>query len=154
MSIKLTVNGRERDLDGVSPDTPLLYVLRNDLALNAARYGCGAAQCGACYVMLDDRAVPSCITPVSAAENARITTVEGLGTPDAPHALQRAFLDEQAAQCGYCTAGMLISAAALLRSHPRPDDAQIRAAMNGNLCRCGSQPRVLRAIRKVAAGEV
>ncbi len=154
MSIKLTVNGRERDLDGVSPDTPLLYVLRNDLALNAARYGCGAAQCGACYVMLDDRAVPSCITPVSAAENARITTVEGLGTPDAPHALQKAFLDEQAAQCGYCTAGMLISAAALLRSNPRPDDAQIRSAMNGNLCRCGSQPRVLRAIRKVAAGEV
>lgn len=153
MSITLNVNDHERELDGIAPDTPLLYVLRNDLALNAVRYGCGAAQCGACYVMLDDRAVPSCITPVSAAENARITTVEGLGTPEVPHALQQAFIDEQAAQCGYCTPGMLISAAALLRSNPRPDDAQIRAAMNGNLCRCGSQPRVLRAIRKVA-GEV
>jgi nicotinate dehydrogenase subunit A len=154
MSIKLNVNGHDRELDGVSPDTPLLYVLRNDLALNGARYGCGAAQCGACQIMLDDRAVASCITPVSAAENARVTTVEGLGTAEAPHALQRAFIEEQAAQCGYCTGGMLISAAALLRRNPRPDDAQIRAALNGNLCRCGSQPRVLRAIRKVAAGEV
>ncbi len=153
MSITLNVNGQDHEIENLSADTPLLYALRNDLSLNSARYGCGAAQCGACYVLLNGRTVPSCVTPVSAAVGARITTVEGLGTPDSPHPLQRAFIDEQAAQCGYCTSGMLMAAVALLESNPQPDEAQIRTAMNGNLCRCGSQPRVLRAIRKVAGGE-
>ncbi len=153
MSTTLNVNGQTHEIEDLPPDTPLLYALRNDLSLNSARYGCGAAQCGACYVLLNGRTVPSCITPVSAAVGARITTVEGLGTADSPHPLQQAFIDEQAAQCGYCTPGMLMAAAALLDSNPRPSEAQIRTAMNGNLCRCGSQPRVLRAIRKVANGE-
>jgi nicotinate dehydrogenase subunit A len=133
-----------------TPDTPLLYVLRNELRLNGPKFGCGLAQCGACTVHLGADAVRACTTPVSAAAGRPVTTVEGLGTAEAPHPVQRAFVEEQAAQCGYCIDGMIMSAAALLRKTPRPTDAQIRAALEGNLCRCGTHLRILRAVRRAA----
>lgn len=150
MTVSLTVNGVRRTLD-VDADRMLLDVLRNDLDLRAAHFGCGVGECGACMVLVDDRAVPSCDTPLWSVEGKHVRTVEGLGTRAAPHALQRAFIEEQAAQCGYCTSGMLISAAALLTRDPDPDDAAIREGMARNLCRCGTHPRVMRAISRAAA---
>jgi nicotinate dehydrogenase subunit A len=147
--LQITVNGRRHRVEA-TPDTPLLYVLRNELRLNGPKFGCGLAQCGACTVHLGADAVRACTTPVSAAAGRPVTTVEGLGTAEAPHPVQRAFVEEQAAQCGYCIDGMIMSAAALLRKTPRPTDAQIRAALEGNLCRCGTHLRILRAVRRAA----
>lgn len=146
MGIRLEVNGAPREVES-APDTPLLYVLRNELGLVAAKYGCGAGYCGSCMVLVDGEAKPSCDVPLETVAGRRVTTLEGLGEPR----LVDAFVAEQAAQCGYCTAGIVVSAAALLRAHPHPTDADIRAALANNLCRCGSQPRVLRAIRRAAA---
>ena len=133
---------------------PLLYVLRNDLGFNGPKYGCGLGQCGACTVLLNGTPVRSCVTPVSAAVGSEVTTLEGLGTPDQPHPLQQAFLTEQAAQCGYCINGMIMTAAGLLRCNPKPTDLQIREALAGNLCRCGTHVRILRAIKRAAGGVV
>ena len=150
MSIyRLQVNGSRRTVDA-DPDTPLLYVLRNELQLNGAKFGCGLGQCGACTVMLDGAAVMSCIVPVSLVGARPVRTVEGLGTPQAPGVLQQAFIDEQAAQCGYCIAGMIMRAAALLERNPAPTDAEIRSHMMPNLCRCGTHMRILRAVRRAA----
>ena len=148
----LHVNGALREV-AADPQTPLLYVLRNDLKLKGARYGCGLGQCGSCTVIVEGKAVQSCDVPVSAVEGKAITTIEGIGTPDRPHPLQRAFVREQAAQCGYCATGIIMTAKALLDTNPAPTDAQIRAALSGNLCRCGTHTRMLRAIRSVAAGD-
>jgi nicotinate dehydrogenase subunit A len=147
--IDLDVNGTRHRLD-VPGDTPLLYVLRNDLQLNGAKFGCGLGQCGACTVIVDGRAVFSCITPVSALEGRRIRTVEGLGTVEKPGPMQRAFMEEQAAQCGYCIPGMMMRAQALLESQPGADEAQIRKALTPNLCRCGTHMRILRAVGRAA----
>jgi len=147
----LRVNGGTREI-AAQPDTPLVYILRNDLKLKGTRLGCGAGHCGACTVLLDGNAVQSCDTPLWSAVNHEITTIEGLGSAAAPHPLQRAFLDEQAAQCGYCINGIMMSAAALLKRKPKPTDAEIVAALDRNLCRCGSHVRVLRAIRRAAGG--
>ena len=149
MPTTLTVNGQRRTVPA-APDTPLLYVLRNDLGLNAAKFGCGLAQCGACTVVVDGKAVRSCTTPVSAIVGKKITTLEGLGSEAKPHRLQRAFIDEQAAQCGYCIAGMIMSAKALLDRNRNPDDRAIREALAGNLCRCGTHNRIVRAVRRAA----
>ena len=145
----LTVNGSEHSI-GADPDTPLLYVLRDDLALNGAKFGCGLGQCGACTVLVDGAAVFSCLTPIALLAGRLITTIEGLGTPGSPGRVQRAFLAEQAAQCGYCTAGMVMRAEALLSRTPNPTEQQIRDAMNPNLCRCGTQMRILAAVRRAA----
>ena len=150
MKTTLNINGRSQTVD-CAADTPLLYALRNDLGLNGPKFGCGMAQCGACTVHLDGAAARSCVTPVSAAVGVRITTVEGLGREGQPHPVQAAFIAEQAGQCGYCLSGMVMSAAALLRDNPDPSDADIRAALNGNLCRCGSHVRILRAVKRAAA---
>ena len=147
--ITLEVNGRLHSVDA-DPATPLLYVLRDDLALNGAKFGCGLGQCGACTVMVDGRAVLSCLVPVSAVQQRPVKTVEGLGTTEEPGPLQRAFLEEQAAQCGYCIAGMIMRAQALLERNPAPSDAEIRRAMATNLCRCGTHMRILRAVRRAA----
>ena len=149
MSITLTVNGG-RHTSAAAPGTPLLYVLRNDLGLNSARYGCGVGQCGACTVLLDGQAIRSCVNSVSTAAQGKITTLEGLGTPDKLHALQKAFIEEQAAQCGYCIAGMIMSAKALLDRVRNPNESEIRQSMAGNLCRCGTHTRILRAIQRAA----
>ncbi len=134
----------------VDASTPLLYVLRNDLKLNGPRFGCGLAQCGACTVLVNGNPVRSCITPVSAIANAEVTTLEGLGDRDNPHPVQRAFIAEQAAQCGYCSNGMIIAAASLLEHNPSPSDSEIRQALAGNLCRCGAHMRILKAVRRAA----
>jgi nicotinate dehydrogenase subunit A len=147
--IAFTVNGYDRALDA-EDETPLLYVLRNDLHLNGPKFGCGAAQCGACTVIMNGRAVRSCVTPMAAAVNARITTLEGLGTAEDPHPIQQAFIDEQAAQCGYCANGMIMTAKALLDRQPDPTEPQIRAALAGNLCRCGTHIEILAAIMRAA----
>ena len=147
--MKLNVNGQDHDID-VDPDTPLLYVLRGEIGLNAAKYGCGLGQCGACTVLIDNLAVFSCITPVMALEGKKIVTLESLGTVAHPGPVQAAFIEEQAAQCGYCTAGMMMRAEALLRRNPRPSDADIRMALMPNLCRCGTHMRILRAVRRAA----
>lgn len=146
----LTVNGRNRVVD-VDPTTPLLYVLRNDLELKGPRFGCGLAQCGACSVIMDGNAIRSCITPVSAAENRSVTTLEGLGSVNEPHELQAAFIQEQAAQCGFCMNGMIINAKVLLENNPDPSDDDIKQALDPILCRCGSHLRVIRAIKRAAA---
>jgi nicotinate dehydrogenase subunit A len=145
----LTVNGRGQRIDA-DPDTPLLYVLRDDLQLHGAKFGCGLGQCGACTVMVGDAAVLSCLIPVSAIGTRPVKTIEGLGTAARPGVLQQAFIDEQAAQCGYCIAGMIMRAQALLEKVPAPTDAQIRTHMALNLCRCGTHMRILRAIRRAA----
>jgi nicotinate dehydrogenase subunit A len=146
----LSVNGRSVNVEA-DPDTALIYVLRNDLALNGPKLGCGNGLCGACTVHVDGRAVRSCQTPLKAlAGNARIVTLEGLGSRDRPHPLQAAFIAEQALQCGYCTSGMIMEGAALLAEKPNPTEAQIRQHMNTNLCRCGCQQRVVRAIQRAA----
>ena len=146
---RLHVNGRTHTVD-TEPDTPLLYVLRDDLALNGAKFGCGLGQCGACTVTLDAAAVMSCLVPVSVVGARAVGTVEGLGSPDAPGVLQQAFIAEQAAQCGYCIAGMIMRAASLLAHTPAPSDAEIRRHMMPNLCRCGTHMRILRAVRRAA----
>ena len=146
----LTVNGRTRVVD-VDPTTPLLYVLRNDLELKGPRFGCGLAQCGACSVIMDGDAIRSCITPVSAAENRSLTTLEGLGSVNEPHELQAAFIQEQAAQCGFCMNGMIINAKVLLENNPDPSDDDIKQALDPILCRCVSHLRVIRAIKRAAA---
>ena len=146
----LRVNGIDRTLEA-DGGTLLLDALRNSLGLKGARFGCGLERCGACFVVVDGQAVPSCSTPLSAVARKSVTTVEGLGSPDAPHPLQSAFIAEQAAQCGYCTSGMLISAAALLERTPRPTETQVRQALDRNLCRCGSYNRIVRAVLRAAA---
>ncbi len=151
MTKTVTVNGVEREIKAAA-DTPLLYVLRNELNLTGVKYGCGKALCGACTVLMGDQAVRSCVIPV-AAVNAPITTIEGLGTPDKPHPMQQAFIDEQAAQCGYCTSGMVMQAVALVRSNPRPSAPQVRSAMQGNLCRCGTHMRILRAVQRASGSK-
>ncbi len=148
--ITLTVNGAAHAVDA-DPATPLLYVLRDDLGLNGAKFGCGLGQCGSCTVLLDGKAVFSCLLPIAALPGRQIRTVEGLGTVDAPGLLQRAFIEEQAAQCGYCIAGMIMRAQALLDANPAPSEAEIRAHMAPNLCRCGTHVRILRAVRRAAA---
>ena len=147
---RLTVNGAESAIEA-DPDTPLLYALRNDLALKGSRFGCGSGQCGACFVLIDGHAAPACDTPLWSAAGKTITTVEGLGPSGALHPLQEAFLAEQAAQCGFCTSGILISAAALLANNPRPTETEVRAALDRNLCRCGSHNRMVRAVLRAAA---
>jgi nicotinate dehydrogenase subunit A len=146
---RLRVNGVEREI-AADPATPLLSVLRGALGLAAAHFGCGANQCGACFVLIDGHAVASCDTPLWAAAGKDIVTVEGLGTPERPHRLQRAFIAEQAMQCGYCISGILIAAAALLERNPDPSDAQVRAALDRNLCRCGAHNRIVRAVLRAA----
>jgi nicotinate dehydrogenase subunit A len=148
MPVTITVNGKAHTV-AAADDTPLLYVLRNELGLNGPKFGCGVAQCGACTVHLGDTAVRSCSVPVSAV-TAPVTTVEGLGTAEKPHPVQAAFVAEQAAQCGYCINGMVMVAAALLKEQPKPTEAAIRAALDGNLCRCGTHMRILRAVRRAA----
>ncbi len=151
MSLVLNVNGARREV-AAEPETPLLYVLRNDFNLKGARYGCGVGLCGACTVIVDGKAVQSCDVPVSAMEGKAITTIEGIGTEADPHPLQKAFIAEQAAQCGYCVTGIIMSAKALLDSKPAPNEEELRQALERNLCRCGTHTRILRAIRSCAAG--
>jgi nicotinate dehydrogenase subunit A len=146
--LRIAVNGQVHDV-AATPGTPLLYVLRNDLGLNAAKYGCGLGRCGTCTVHLDGRAVHACEVPVGDVVGRKVTTLEGLGSAEELHPLQRAFIDEQAAQCGYCVPGIIMTAAALLEENPHPTDAEVRAALEGTLCRCGSHVRILRAIRRV-----
>ncbi len=148
--MKLNVNGRDHEVDA-EPDTPLLYALRDELGLNGAKFGCGLGQCGACTVIVDGRAVFSCLTPIAALGGRAVRTIEGLGTVDKPNPLQHAFIAEQAAQCGYCIAGMVMRAQALLEQNPRPTEAQIRDTMAVNLCRCGTHMRILAAVRRAAA---
>ena len=150
MATELTVNGRATTVDA-SPDTPLLWVLRDILNLHGTKFGCGIGQCGACTVHVNGAPQRSCVTPISAAANAHITTIEGL-SPDHSHSLQEAWIAMDVPQCGYCQAGQIMSAAALLVKHPKPTDAQIDAAMDGNLCRCGTYVRVREAIHKAAVG--
>jgi len=147
MAITLNVNGRDQTTES-DPDTPLLYVLRNDLKLNAAKFGCGLGQCGACTVMVDGKAVLSCVTPILLMEGRAITTLEGLGTIDQPGPMQQAFIEEQSAQCGYCIPGMMMRAQALLQANPQANDQEIRQALEFNLCRCGTHMRILRAIHR------
>ena len=149
MAIELKVNGVSHSVPA-DPDTPLLYVLRNDLELNGAKFGCGLAQCGACTVLIDGKATPSCVTPISAVATSEITTIEGLGSIANPHPLQTAFIEEQAAQCGYCTNGMIMAAKELLDRNPQPSEADVRAALATNLCRCGTHNRIIRAVLRAA----
>jgi nicotinate dehydrogenase subunit A len=148
--VTLQVNGAPRVVDVDDPDTPLLYVLRNDLELTGTKFGCGLAQCGACTVHLDGRAVRSCSTPVSAVVGRRVTTIEGLGSPERPDPVQAAFIAEQAPQCGYCTAGLVMTARAFLQQNRRPTEPEVKQALAGNLCRCGSHVRVIRAVMRAA----
>ena len=145
----LKVNGQDHQIDA-DPDTPLLYVLRDDLKLNAAKFGCGLGQCGACTVIVDGKAVLSCVTPVLLLEGKKVTTLEGLGTIETPAPIQRAFIEEQAAQCGYCIAGMMMRAQALLQRNSKPTDEQIRTELELNLCRCGTHMRILRAVHRAS----
>lgn len=147
--LSLVVNGQPRHL-AVAADTPLLHVLRNDLQLNGPKFGCGLGECGACTVHLDGIATRSCVTPVSAAVGRQVTTLEGLGTLDAPHPVQQAFIDEQAAQCGYCSNGMIMTSAALLARNSSPSDEEIRQELAYNLCRCGTHVQILSAVRRAA----
>ena len=145
----ITVNGRRHEV-AAAPDTPLLYVLRNDLELNGPKFGCRLAQCGACTVLIDGKPARSCSVPLSAAAKGAITTLEGLGTMEKLHPLQRAFIEEQACQCGYCGNGMVMTAKALLDRNPRPSERDIKAALNGHLCRCASHNRIVRAVQRAA----
>lgn len=149
MSIRLNVNGEDVQLD-IPQDTPLLYALRNDLSLNGPKFGCGVAQCGACTVLVDGNPVRSCVVSVASAVGHKVTTLEGLGTRARPHPLQTAFIKIQAMQCGYCANGVIMSAAALLEKNPHASEDQIRAALAGNLCRCGTHGRIVRAISEAA----
>ena len=147
---KLNVNGQDHEVPA-EPRTPLLYVLRDDLKLNAAKFGCGLGQCGACTVLVNGEPVFSCVTPIALLAERQITTLEGLGTLEKPAPIQSAFIEEQAAQCGYCTPGMMMRAQALLQKNPRATDAEIRAWLEPNLCRCGTHMRILRAVRRAAS---
>src|SRR5437899_1217015 len=149
MSTRLIVNGESRLVDA-APDTPLLYVLRNDLGLNGPKFGCGLGQCGACAAIVGGNLARTCSTALGDVGDDHVITLEGLGTAQHPHPLQQAFIAEQAAQCGYCINGMIMTAAALLKQNPRPSDSELRSALDGNLCRCGTHMRILRAIRRVA----
>jgi nicotinate dehydrogenase subunit A len=151
--IAINVNGKPHETEA-DPGTPLLYVLRNDLALNGAKFGCGLGQCGACTVLLDGKPIFACLTPLSVLAGRQVTTVEGLGTAEVPSPMQQAFIDEQAAQCGYCIAGMIMRAQALLETRPNASDAEIRTHMEPNLCRCGTHARILRAIKHGLAAAV
>ncbi|WP_296947465.1 (2Fe-2S)-binding protein [uncultured Massilia sp.] len=151
MTTRVTINGRPHALQA-DPATPLLYVLRNELRLNGAKFGCGMGQCGACTVIVDGKPVFSCLTPLAALEGRAVRTVEGMGSAERPGRLQAAFIKHQAAQCGYCIAGMLTRAQALLDAHPHPNEQQIRRHMEPNLCRCGTHHRILAAIKDVAGG--
>lgn len=144
-SYSIRVNGFNRTVESSDPDKPLLYALR-DFGLKAAKFGCGLGQCGACNVLIDGRAVPSCTMSIADAQGKSITTVEGIGSTSAPHPVQAAFIKEQVPQCGYCTSGMIVSAVALLSSKPKPTEAEVRTALDGNLCRCGTHTRVVRAV--------
>jgi nicotinate dehydrogenase subunit A len=149
MAVSLKVNGAMRSVPA-ERDTPLLYVLRNDLELNGAKFGCGLAQCGACTVLVDGKPVRSCVTQIGSLGQSEVTTLEGLGTVGRPHPLQQAFMEEQAAQCGYCINGMIMSAKALLDQIPHPTEAQVRDRLSGNLCRCGTHGRIIRAVLKAS----
>ncbi len=149
MGMQITVNGRALSVTA-DEETPLLYVLRNEAGCKGVRYGCGLGQCGSCTVIIDGKPVQSCDVPVSAVAGKSITTVEGIGSMDKPHPLQRAFVDEQAAQCGYCATGIIMSAKALLDVNASPSDAEIKAALSKNLCRCGTHQRILRAVKRAA----
>ena len=149
MALSLKVNGAVHSV-GAEADTPLLYVLRNDLGLNAAKFGCGLGQCGACTVLVDGAPVRSCITPIGALAQSEITTLEGLGTVERPHPLQAAFITEQAVQCGYCIPGMIMLAKALLDRNQQPSEPEVRLALAGNLCRCGTHNRIVRAVLQAA----
>jgi len=149
MAVSLKVNGAVHSV-AAEPDTPLLYVLRNDLGLNAAKFGCGLEQCGACTVLVDGAPVRSCVTPIGLLVQSEITTLEGLGTLERPHPLQAAFMAEQAAQCGYCIPGMIMMAKALLDRNQQPSEAEVRLGLAGNLCRCGAHNRIVRAVLKAA----
>jgi nicotinate dehydrogenase subunit A len=151
--ISLRVNGKTQVVD-VDPETPLLYVLRNDLQLNGPKFGCGLAQCGACTVILNGNAIRSCVTQVSAVQNQPVTTLEGLGSTKKMHKIQQAFVDEQAVQCGYCINGMIMTSKALLDKNPKPTADQIKEALAGNLCRCGTHTRILRAVKRASGQRV
>ena len=150
--LTLRVNGKTRVVDA-EPEMPLLYALRNDLQLNGPKFGCGLSQCGACTVIMDGNAVRSCATPIVTTRNRSITTIEGLGNTKKMHKIQQAFVDEQAVQCGYCINGMIMTTKALLDKNPKPTDSQIKEALAGNLCRCGTHIRILRAVRR-ASGQL
>ena len=151
--ISLKVNGKTQVVD-VDPETPLLYVLRNDLQLNGPKFGCGLSQCGACTVIMNGNAIRSCVTLVSAVQNQPVTTLEGLGSTKKMHKIQQAFVDEQAVQCGYCINGMIMTSKALLDKNPKPSDSQIKEALAGNLCRCGTHTRILRAVKRASGQKV
>ncbi len=151
--MRITVNGRAREVRS-SPETPLLYVLRDELCLQGPRFGCGLGQCGACTVHLGGAAVRSCVIPVSAAGDRPITTLEGLGTPERLHPVQEAFIEEQAMQCGYCINGWIMTAAAFLAAHPHPSDGEVRSALGGLICRCGAHTRILRAVKRAAGARL
>jgi nicotinate dehydrogenase subunit A len=151
--LSLKVNGKSHILDS-EPDMPLLYTLRNDLQLTGPKFGCGLAQCGACTVIMDGNAIRSCVTPVSSAHNKAVTTIEGLGSTKKMHTIQQAFVDEQAVQCGYCIDGMIMTTKALLDKNPKPTDREIRDALAGNLCRCGTHVRILRAVKRASGQTV
>jgi nicotinate dehydrogenase subunit A len=150
-SVSLNVNGKIVAVEVDDPAMPLLYALRNDLGLRGPRFGCGLAQCGACTVHLDGAAVRSCVLPITAAAGRRIVTLEGLGTPEKPHPLQQAFIEEQAVQCGYCINGMIMQSAALLSTNKHPSDEQIKEALANNLCRCGTHLRIVRAVKRASS---
>jgi nicotinate dehydrogenase subunit A len=147
---KFRVNGKPVNVDSWDPDQPVLYILRNALSLHGPKFGCGLGQCGACTILVDGKAVRSCVTPVKQVENRAVTTIEGLGTPEKPNTLQAAFIAEQAAQCGYCTNGMIMTAKALLDQTPHPTLDQVKTGLAGNLCRCGTHTRILNAVMRVA----
>ena len=149
MALNIKVNGAMHSVPA-EPDTPLLYVLRNDLGLNSAKFGCGLAQCGACTVLVDGKPVRSCVTSIDTLGQSEITTLEGLGAPERPHPLQVAFMTEQAAQCGYCIAGMIMAAKALLDRNPQPSATEVRQGLAENLCRCGTHNRIVRAVLRAA----
>jgi nicotinate dehydrogenase subunit A len=151
--ISLKVNGKTQVIDAEA-DMPLLYALRNDLQLNGPKFGCGLAQCGACTVIMDGNAIRSCVTPLSTAQNKSVTTLEGLGSTKKMHKIQQAFVDEQAVQCGYCINGMIMTTKALLDKNPKPTDRQIKEALAGNLCRCGTHVRILRAVKRASGQKV
>ena len=148
--IRLTVNGQPREVTA-DPETPLLYVLRNDLGLTGTKFGCGLGQCGACTVLVGGQAVRSCLLPVQAVAGQAVMTIEGLGSPERPHPLQATFIEEQAAQCGYCTPGIVMTAKAFLDQTPRPTETQVKQALAGVLCRCGTHDRVIRAVMRAAS---
>ncbi len=152
MALSLKVNGKTVAPE-VDPTTPLLYVLRDSLGLKGPRFGCGLGQCGACTVLLDGQATRSCQVPVGTIQGHAVTTLEGLGTPESPHPLQQAFIDAQAAQCGYCSNGMIMTAKAFLDKNPHPSEAQVRQALAGNLCRCGTHMRIMKAVLGAASGQ-